>query len=335
MRAVVIWLCLVQLLLAAVSSPVFAQSAAPFGAVYSISNDFVNGNAVLVSALSSTGELSFVRSVPTGGLGGNNTLVSDALFSSHSVQVDRSRWLLITVDAGSNTVALFTINRADPTSIAFVDSQPSGFEYPVAITLNTKRSIACVANGGVVNGIRCYTYSASGLVVIPSWDRATNVPGVTAPPTPINGTSDIAFTPDGNTLVVASHNEHGLIYMFTVDYAAGTLAAFANVFTPLGSVLPFSLEFFGTDSLLVTDPGVGGASFLHYDSITGTSSDAATVPAFNVSSPPVNVGAICWSAYSNVTGSYYLIGATGNGSALRPTPPSQRFRSTPSLSPPL
>ena len=193
MRSLAIHLCLIHFLVA-VLTPACAQ--APCGAVYSISNDFINGNAVLVFSLSRTGQLSFVRSVPTGGLGANNTKVSDALFSSHSVRVDRSRNLLFTVNAGSDTVSLFVIDKTDPTSLTFVVSQPSGFQYPVAIALNTDKSLACVVNGGVVNGVRCYSYSVTGLLVIPSWDRATNIPGVTAPPTPINGSSDIAFTPD-------------------------------------------------------------------------------------------------------------------------------------------
>ena len=315
MSALFLVLCVAHFL-AALVCPVSAQ--APYGAVYSLSNDYVNGNAVLVSSLSSSGQLSFVRSVQSGGLGSNNSPVSDALFSSHAVQVDRTRNLLFAVNAGSNSVSLFTIDRADPTSVTLVDTQPSGYEYPVAIGLNTAKSLACVANGGVSNGIRCYSYSAAGLVVIPSWDRNTNVPNVTTPITPLAGTSDIAFTPDGNSIVLASHAGHGLVYMFPVDYATNSLAATANVFTPLGSVLPFSLTFFGSDSLLISDPGVGGASFLHYNSATGTSSDASMEPAFNVSGPGVNVGAICWSVYSAVTGSYYLIGATGNGSALAP-----------------
>ena len=309
---------LVGLWVALLLSAALSCQAAPFGAVYTLSNDFVRGNAVLVSSLSSTGQLTFVGAVPTGGLGGNNTAVSDALFSSHCVQVDRTRSLLLAVNAGSDSVSLFTINPSDPTSIAFVGSQPSGFQYPVSIALNVQRAIACVAHGGVVNGVRCFSYSASGLTVIPSWDRLTNVPGVTAPPTPVNGTSDIAFTPDGLSLVVAAHNQHGLIYMFPINYAANTLAASANVFTPLGSALPFSLEFFGTNSLLITDPGIGGASFFHYNSTTGTSVDALTIPAFNVSAPPVNVGAICWSAFSARTNSFYLIGATGDGAAVAP-----------------
>ena len=298
---------------------VSGQAASAIGAVYTASNELA-GNAVLVSSISSTGALTYMASVPTGALGSDNIHVSDALFSSHAVVVDRQRYFLFVVNAGSDSLSLFTIDPAFPTSIALVGTEPSGFDYPVAIALNPARALACVTHGGVVNGIRCFDYSSGVLAVIPSWDRPLNLGGVTNPPTPVNGSSDIQFTPDGQSLLIAAHdNGLGLIYFFPIDYSTNSIAATATIVHPRGARDSFSLQFFGTDSVLVTDPGAAGASLFHYDSSSGNSTDATLIPVFNVTGPGgPNVGAICWSAYSARTGSWYLIGATGNGTAVAP-----------------
>ena len=293
-----------------------AVLAQPLAYLFTASNELA-GNSVLVSAISSTGELSYINSISTGGVGTSITAVDDTLYSSHSVKVDQQRSLLFVVNAGSNTVSLFSIQPTQALPLTLVDTVSSGFEYPVSIALNTRDAIACVVNTGTTNGVRCYDYSSGTLNVIALWDRNLNIgPELQTPPNgPFNGTGDIVFTPDLNALVIGLRlNFNGSLLVLPIDYSTSTLAATPISVVPQDSKAPYSLSWLNSaGALLVTDPVLAGVSLLNIDSTSGSSDAATTAPYRLPTNIDVSYGALCWSVYSAVTGSWYLIGSFNNG----------------------
>ena len=314
----VLFVCALLFVPAAVSG----QSATVVGAAYTMSN-LPSGNTVIVSAVAAAGDVTYAATVPTGGLGaavltgGVSTLGN--LFSQDSLVVDQTRGLLFAVNAGSDSVSMFTIDARQPTQTTLVATQPTGFGFPVSIALSTNRSLACVLNGGANNGIRCFSYSASALTVIASFDRSLGLANIVLaqPSSPFNTTGDIIFTSDSLALAITVRSDgsnSGSLYVFLIDYATNTLAA-APIVSSLGSSqLPFSLSLVGSSALLVTEPLLGSVAVVSYNSTDGTT-DADSVTPFAI---PVTTGfgALCWSRYSPTTGNYLLIGTGVNGTII-------------------
>jgi hypothetical protein len=60
-----------------------------------------------------------------------------------------------TLQAGSNTVSMFSIDPADPININMIGKpMPSGGEFPVSLAFNKAGTQLCALNGGKVNGVR-------------------------------------------------------------------------------------------------------------------------------------------------------------------------------------
>jgi len=81
------------------------------GAVF-VQTDAVSGNAVAAYAWAADGTLRAAGTYPTGGLGGilAGSMV-DHLASQGSLAYDREHGLLYAVNAGSNTITVFSIGR--------------------------------------------------------------------------------------------------------------------------------------------------------------------------------------------------------------------------------
>ena len=60
--------------------------------------------------------------------------------------------------AGSNTIAMFSINSKEPARLKMVGQPVStGGEFPVSVTISKQSGQVCVLNGGRVNGVKFVT----------------------------------------------------------------------------------------------------------------------------------------------------------------------------------
>jgi hypothetical protein len=68
---------------------------------------------------------------------------------------------LFTVNAGSNTISMFTIDKADPTKLKMV-GKPVAVpgEFPNTIAASEKNKLVCVGMTGAVAGISCAPFDA-------------------------------------------------------------------------------------------------------------------------------------------------------------------------------
>lgn len=282
------------------------------GAVYQINND-PNDNEVLVYRILSDGTLNYVTAVSTSGQGSRIT-EPDPFFGQSSVVVYGQS--LFVVNAGSNTVSMFNISPQDPTQITLQTTVDTNGDYPVSIAVNSQ--YVAVLNGGAESGFRVFSWDPNGtLNPLLDWDRSIPLdpPQSTPPVGPTNTMSQILFSPDNKALLVAykgtSESQPGAILIYPISDTTLASSPVKNI--PQNGYLPFSMIPIKNNGLLVTDASYGVITFT-YNSTTGQSTAAQS------KSVPIS-GAVCWSAYSPITGNYYVIGAvSGDVSEIKIDP---------------
>ncbi|RDX50267.1 hypothetical protein OH76DRAFT_1455466 [Lentinus brumalis] len=286
-----------------------ASARRPDGAVYFISNE-PDENMIISASISSDGTLRLDRAVAAGGRGShgvtaNGNMGVDPMFSQGSVQVSTKNAVLATVNSGSNTVSLFSIDPRKPTMISPIgDPVSSEGEFPMSVAFTADGSRLCVLNGGAVNGVNCFKVDKKqGLVQLPNTLRYLGLNQTTPPNGPPGSVSHITFTEDGSKLVASYKGNNGPGYLNVWDVQQdGSLSTQATQ-VPLasGGMVAFSLTHIpGENAFLLTDPGVGFAIV----DLSGKKRDSSVAVNGQM--------ATCWSARSVTTGNYYTIDVGGN-----------------------
>jgi hypothetical protein len=282
----------------------YPTSTGSVGAVYTMSNALTM-NQIIIHNLSANGQLSMINAVNTNGTG-VSTFAADPLFSQGALVVYSN--FLFVVNPGSNSLSMFTISPSDATQLTLLSVQPSNGWFPISITVNAM--YACVLTGGNITGIRCFTYNASGLFYVSSFDRnLTSYISQSVPPSGPPGTlSEILFSADNLALIISvkgiNMTSPGYLLFYSLSNNYTTLASSPSRQTPANAVLPFSMTLVNTNGLLITDPGANGVLTLSYSSTSGMINNSMLTP-INASL----AGALCWSTYSPTIGHYYVIGA--------------------------
>jgi 6-phosphogluconolactonase (cycloisomerase 2 family) len=203
--------------------------------VYTLSNAPA-GNAVLVFDRLSDGRLVPLTRVPTGGSGTGGGLGNQGAV----ILSGNERWLL-TVNAGSNSVSVFAVRRR---GLRRTDVQPSEGILPVSITEH--RGVVYVLNAGS-DSITGFRLGRDG--------RLRPIPGSTQPLSGAGtGPAQVAFTPDGDFLVVAEKATNKIV-TFPVDHDG--VAGLAQGQDSVGQT-PFGFAFGKRDQLFVSE-AFGGA----------------------------------------------------------------------------
>ncbi|KAG8887697.1 hypothetical protein FRB99_004212, partial [Tulasnella sp. 403] len=271
------------------------------GAAYFINNDGTR-NSVIASQIASDGTLTPGNAIYAGGSGSHlNTTdpnAGDPLASQGSVVVSGN--YLYTVNAGSNTAVMFAINPAAPTELTMIGQPvPTGGEFPVSIAASQSGQV-CVLNGGAIANVNCFKADpTNGLVAVPNSIRSLPL-NQTTPPQPQGTASQVAFNQDGTLLLAAIKGVppgFGWIASWIVAQD-GTLSQ--DYVRNVGGYRPFSITPIpGTKSIFDADPSAGGYNVWDFGQTPATWKNT-TIPGQMVN---------CWSAYSPVTKSYFLVDA--------------------------
>jgi 6-phosphogluconolactonase (cycloisomerase 2 family) len=248
------------------------------GAVYTMTNA-VEGNKVLKYTRASDGTLSKADEYATGGLGSGSGLGNQGA--------------LVMSNAGSNQISVFAVLH---NGLKLLDSADSGGIQPVSLTVD--RNLLYVLNAGSdeISGFRLSRHGK--IVPIPGSTRSLSSSGT--------GPAQIAFSPDGNVLVVTEKatnridtylvNEHGL--------ATGPMVH--------GSVgeTPFGFAFDRRGRLIVSE-AAGGA----FEASSLSSYRIAEDGALQVisSAVPTTETAACWVVITG-NGRYAYTTNAGSGS---------------------
>jgi len=260
----------------------------PFrGAVYTMSNA-AEGNRVLTFDRIPDGRLVPAGSARTGGLG-----TGGGLGNQGGVVLTRSeRWLLV-VNAGSNSVSVFEVHRR---GLRLRDVEPSGGSQPISVTEH--RGVVYVLNAAS-DSIAGFRLRYDGrLVAMAEAVRPLSGSAV--------GPAQIAFTPDGGTLVVTEKNTNRIV-TFAVDRHG--VAGEAQVH-PSSGATPFGFAFGKRDRLFVSE-AFGGAADASATSAYAVADDGTVT----VISPSVGTTetAACWVAVTP-NGRFAYVTNTGSGS---------------------
>jgi|SRR5450756_1751509 len=213
-----------------------------------VMTDNTAGNSVAAYHRASDGTLTLAGTYPTGGLGGVLAgSVVDHTASQGSLTYDRDSGLLFAVNPGSNTVSVFKV-RGDKLHLSQVVS--SGGTFPVSVTVHGDHAYVLNALGG--GSISGYRISGDWLSPVPGSSRSLGL-GTTAA-TPFTKTpGQVAFTPDGRSLLVTTKANTNAVDVFSV-YSDGTLSAAPTVNTEAGDV-PFDVAFDRAGHVVVSEAG--------------------------------------------------------------------------------
>ena len=279
-------------LVGVLAGPALADSRTGSDAGHSRDNDhavFVqtdnpSGNQIAAYARAHDGTLSLANTYVTGGNGGVlNGSVVDHLASQGSLAYDSQHKLLFAVNAGSNTVSVFS---ADGANLALRQVIDSGGTFPASIA--TDGDFVYVLNaldGGNVAGFRITgnrlralegSVRSLGLVIPTDTTQFTHTPG------------QVAFSPDGSQLIVTTKANGDRIDVFAVGHN-GRLSHDPVVNSNAGTV-PFAVSFDSAHRLVVAEAGTNSlATFaLHRDGTVSLIDRVAT-----------GQSATCWVASAN------------------------------------
>ncbi len=265
--------------LAGASSPRNGDGRGPH--VVFVQTDNTSGNQIVAYDQSNSGALAYAGAYDTGGLGGElNGSVVDHLASQGALAYDQHRHLLFAVNAGSNSLSVFSV-RGDVLSL---DQQlGSGGTFPVSIAISGR--ILYVLNaldGGSVSG---FLVGAGQLTPIPGSTRSL---GLTIPTDATQFThtpGQVAFSPDGSQLIVTTKATTSSIDVFSVS-DSGLLSSTPVVNAESGAV-PFAITYDQRGDLVIANAGTNSLSTYRLNP------DGTVTPLHTVAT---GQAATCWVA---------------------------------------
>lgn len=135
----------------------------------------------------------------------------DGLASQNPVIVSDTK--LFAVNAGSDTVALFLINKDNPLELIHASTFPSGGDFPVVLAFSKVLKLLCVGNGGRNNNIQCFRVSTqpTTIVKLPQGRQSLELP-LSNPPDFPDSISDLQFSPDSTQLFLAIKGNEGRLH---------------------------------------------------------------------------------------------------------------------------
>jgi 6-phosphogluconolactonase (cycloisomerase 2 family) len=245
-------------LTATIASTAGAQTLRPHDGwhnhVVYVQTDNASGNQVVAYDRAPDGALSYAATYATDGLGGAlNGAKVDFLASQGSLNYDAAFGLLFAVNAGSNTISVFSVHDG---TLSLEQVIGSGGTFPNSITSSGDLVYVLNAtNGGSVSGFRVVGHH---LWAIPNSTRSL---GLTTPTDATQFThtpGQVAFTPSGQQLVVTTKATTSAIDVYGVRFD-GRLSWRPTVNVEPGAV-PFAVSFDWAGRLVVADAGTNALS---------------------------------------------------------------------------
>jgi 6-phosphogluconolactonase (cycloisomerase 2 family) len=225
-----------------------------------VQTDDPAGNSVIAYDRAGDGTLSAAGTYSTGGNGGVLTgSVVDHLASQASLVYDANHALLFAVNAGSNSVSVFSV-RGDQLDLR--QTLPSYGSFPVSIAVHD--DLVYVLNGLGGGSLQGYRIESNHLDPIDGSNRALGLDPA-ATPQFVNTPGQVAFTPDGSQVVVTTKANGSAIDVFSVERHG--LLSDAAVVNSEPDTVPFAAVFDHAGNLVVSEAGTNAVATydLHHD----------------------------------------------------------------------
>lgn len=240
----------------AVSGGPAARFPGRSGVVF-VQTDNTAGNQIVAYERAPNGSLTWSSTVNTGGRGGTlDGSVVDHLASEGALAIDQPENLLFAVNAGSNSVSVFSVSGDHLTLDQVVSS---GGTFPVSVTVHGHFAYVVNAeDGGSVQG---YFVAGPRLVPLPDTTRTLGLTRkTTTTPTQFTHTpGSIAVSPNGSQLIVTTKANGDDIDVFGIG-PSGALSPRPTA-NPEGTTVPFGISFDRAGHLVIaesssTDPAL-------------------------------------------------------------------------------
>ena len=252
-----------------------------------VQTDTLSGNTILSYSRSDDGSLTLAGSYATGGLGGQATGSSaDPLASQGSLVLTNDGKTLLAVNAGSDSVSVFSVEGTDLHRTEIIGS---GGQFPVSIAVHGFD--VAVLNSGGSGSVAEFAQFFGHLFPLPWETRSLGLTN-TNPPFYLAGTGQVGYTPDGRHLVVTDKHSTDAIQTFSVS-PFGDLGT-APVTTASQTPVPFAFNFDRAGRLVVAEALNSNVSTYTVNA-DGTLTSIGTVSDGGT--------ALCWISSSN--GFYY------------------------------
>jgi 6-phosphogluconolactonase len=210
------------------------------GAVYAMTNAD-SGNQVVIFDRDDEGMLTMTGSISTGGMGFGTGL--DPLGSQGSLSLSENHRWLVAVNAGSNEITVFRVQRD---GLVFADKVDSRGVFPVSVTVS--HNVVYVLNAGASPNITGFKMSHRGKLT--HLTKSTRALGAGA-------FAQVGFDPEGETLVVTD-KANSKILAYSVDDDG--LTGMHPVSSPSNGVTPFGFIFDQWGHLLVVEATTNAVS---------------------------------------------------------------------------
>jgi 6-phosphogluconolactonase (cycloisomerase 2 family) len=262
----------------------------------------VSGNQVVAYHRSDTGALAAGGTYSTHGVGGSLTgAVVDRTASQNALAYDANHALLYAVNAGSNSVSVFSVSG---NHLELRQVVGSGGTFPVSVAVHGDLVYVLNArNGGSVQGYRVLFGhllpmfgSARALGLDP-----TAVPEFTHTP------GQVSFSPDGSKLLVTTKGNTSAVDVYRVRFD-GRLSA-SPVVTTFPGAVPFSITYDRAGRAVIANAGTNAVS-------TATINPDGTLT--QIDSAATGQAATCWVLrvgdrfYASNAGSGTVTGVRGD-----------------------
>lgn len=306
-----------------------------------LETDATSGNQVLSYQRGVDGTISYAGSYATGGDGATAAnATADPLASQGGLTLINDNTELVATNPGSNSVTVFAV---DGTHLTFLQQIASQGSFPASVA--SHGDWVSVLNAGDAGSVAEFRLRGDFLDPGSVQERSLNLTN-TNPPDFHHGAGEVAYTPNGQDLVIAtklstnaydvfSVGHHGILGASPVVTAADNALPFAFTFDSAGNVVAaeasnssvstYAVNANGTLTSLgtVKDGGtalcwISGANGFFY----GSNSGSSTVSSFdeNGAGAPQIVNPIAATAHAGTTdsvvspdGKYFYVESGGAG----------------------
>jgi 6-phosphogluconolactonase (cycloisomerase 2 family) len=236
-----------------------------------VQTDNVSGNKIAAYARANNGTLTLAATYSTGGLGGVlNGSVVDHLASAGSLTYDTTHSLLYAVNAGSNTVTVFSVSGDKLTRHQIISS---GGTFPVSVAVYGDLVYVLNALGG--GSVTGFSVSHGKLDEISGSTRSLHLTIPTGDTQYTLTPAQVTFTPGGTQLIVTTKDNGSDIDIFAVVGAKGRLSKSPVVNSEPGTD-PFAAVFDAKGTMVVSDLGTAALS-TYTDNADGTITPISTL----------------------------------------------------------
>lgn len=210
--------------------------------------------------------------------------------------------MLFVTNAGSNTLSMFEISWEDPTRLTLLGEPAyTGGEVPVSVAVSLDLQKVCVGNSAGTGGVSCAAFNLKTGLGAFDEIRRFNLEQSDPPIGPLNGVSQVLFTPDSEELIAVVKGNGTAVKpsyfeTFSVDRRTRQVSHKGMVIDTGETGVAFGVALIPNTNKLLASTVSFGATILDIDDL------GAPLAITNITEQE----ATCWATVSTFTGTGFV-----------------------------